>query len=224
MMSDFLSRVAARATGEPPVARPRVHARFERPEAADVGVEIVDEEAVARAAPARADAPQTEANAGSATVSDRSGPRGGPDVTTAQRPVERSLSGPAPDEPPTTLPAPHTQAAPPQAPMLEPPRADRASEEPESVVALDLPSTSTADRRTPLPLAVPAAPAAPAVPPLAVPEGAAPREEHAVRVHIGRLEVRANLQHAPPQPPPREQARQPALSLAEYLRGKRGIG
>jgi hypothetical protein len=47
-----------------------------------------------------------------------------------------------------------------------------------------------------------------------VPAAAERRPE--VRVHIGRLEVRANLQHAPP-PPRREPQRAPELSLTDYL-------
>jgi hypothetical protein len=47
-----------------------------------------------------------------------------------------------------------------------------------------------------------------------------------VRVHIGRLEVRANVQQAPPQPQPprRAEPRAQELSLSDYLRGKRAAG
>ena len=46
-------------------------------------------------------------------------------------------------------------------------------------------------------------------------------EQPAVRVHIGRLEVRANLQAAPPPDPRRrEQAVPEGPSLGEYLRGR----
>jgi hypothetical protein len=46
-------------------------------------------------------------------------------------------------------------------------------------------------------------------------------EQPAVRVHIGRLEVRANLQAAPPPEQPRRgQATPEGPSLSEYLRGR----
>jgi hypothetical protein len=46
-------------------------------------------------------------------------------------------------------------------------------------------------------------------------------DEPAVRVHIGRLEVRANLEQTPPQPRRREPDRpEEGPSLADYLRGR----
>ncbi|HEY7537052.1 MAG TPA: hypothetical protein VH721_03615 [Gaiellaceae bacterium] len=42
-----------------------------------------------------------------------------------------------------------------------------------------------------------------------------------VRVHIGRLEVRANLQPAPPRRPERTETTDEALSLGDFLRGRR---
>jgi hypothetical protein len=51
---------------------------------------------------------------------------------------------------------------------------------------------------------------------------AAVRDETAVHVHIGRIEVRANVPAAPAPPPrAREDEPAPALSLAAYLRGDR---
>ncbi len=46
----------------------------------------------------------------------------------------------------------------------------------------------------------------------------------AVRVHIGRLEIRANLQAAPPPPPARsrDEPRADGRALSDYLRGERG--
>jgi hypothetical protein len=81
-------------------------------------------------------------------------------------------------------------------------------------------------------VAVPAVPAS-AVPfPVTAPAkgpGAAQTVAHddtsTVRVHIGRLEVRANLEHAAPPPQPRPADSRPqGLSLADYLRGKRVAG
>jgi hypothetical protein len=50
---------------------------------------------------------------------------------------------------------------------------------------------------------------------------AAAPEAPAVRVHIGRLEVRANLQAAPPAPPAARPPRHDGVALSAYLRGKR---
>jgi hypothetical protein len=49
-----------------------------------------------------------------------------------------------------------------------------------------------------------------------------PTAEQPVRVHIGRLEIRATIQETPPtRPPRRRSARGDALSLGDYLRGAR---
>ena len=45
-----------------------------------------------------------------------------------------------------------------------------------------------------------------------------------VRVHIGRLDVRANLQEAPKRLPSRAHTRPEGLSLSDYLRGRREAG
>jgi hypothetical protein len=71
----------------------------------------------------------------------------------------------------------------------------------------------------------PPVPASPAplveAPFLAPPATAIVREEPpAVRVHIGRLEVRANLQEPAPRQPRRDDPRSPGRSLADYLRGR----
>jgi len=73
--------------------------------------------------------------------------------------------------------------------------------------------------------AVAAAPAAAFAPPpasRAPARAAAHADEPAVRVHIGRLEVRANLQQPPAQHTPRTAPpAAPGLSLGDYLRGRR---
>jgi hypothetical protein len=85
-------------------------------------------------------------------------------------------------------------------------------EEPVPALPVLVPATPTGvDSRVP----EPGAPAAPAV---------VRDEPSAVRVHIGRLEVRANLQQTPPEPRPREGDSPHELSLADYLRGKRETG
>jgi hypothetical protein len=47
-------------------------------------------------------------------------------------------------------------------------------------------------------------------------------EREPVRVHIGRLEVRANLQEASQPRPLPEPSEPEELSLSDYLRGRRG--
>jgi hypothetical protein len=49
---------------------------------------------------------------------------------------------------------------------------------------------------------------------------AAPDDQPTVRVHIGRLEVRANLEQPAPKPQRRQEPRTPELSLSDYLRGR----
>jgi hypothetical protein len=46
-------------------------------------------------------------------------------------------------------------------------------------------------------------------------------DEPPVRVHIGRLEVRANLEQPAPKPPRREPERPQSPTLSDYLRGRR---
>ena len=48
-----------------------------------------------------------------------------------------------------------------------------------------------------------------------------PTEPPPVRVHIGRLEVRANVQEQPRPAPPPQPAEPEGLSLSDYLRGRR---
>jgi hypothetical protein len=71
----------------------------------------------------------------------------------------------------------------------------------------------------PLAQALPAAAAREAARP--VPAAVAREESPPVRVHIGRLEVRANLQPPAPERPRREPPRDDGLSLSDYLRGQR---
>jgi len=84
----------------------------------------------------------------------------------------------------------------------------------------------------PVSAAAPVVPATPATVDFRFPEPAEPAapavvrdEPRAVRVHIGRLEVRANLQEAPQQPQRgTRQAPPEGLSLSDYLRGRREAG
>jgi hypothetical protein len=59
------------------------------------------------------------------------------------------------------------------------------------------------------------------VPPVEAVSGAASTQPPPVRVHIGRLEVRATVQGPPRPQPHRAEPREPGLSLSDYLRGRR---
>jgi hypothetical protein len=48
----------------------------------------------------------------------------------------------------------------------------------------------------------------------------ATEQQPAVRVHIGRLEVRANLEQPLRQPQQRRESRRDELTLSDYLRGR----
>ena len=54
------------------------------------------------------------------------------------------------------------------------------------------------------------------------PTGRAADRAPVVQIHIGRLDVRANLDAAPAAAPPAPTPTEPGLSLADYLAGKRG--
>ena len=208
-MSDFLGRIAARAVGAPALAQPRLPVTLAGTAAA--GLEIVDEEVVVPGAPPRTPVlPSGEPG--------RAEPRSVPEAASPPTtPVESSPtvpSAPAPREQERGLPRQQRLT-----PALEPVLAIRPDAEPDAPPA-ELRTTA----------AVNAAPATPAAPVLAAPAGAvapaavaAARDEPPpVRVHIGRLEVRASLEEAPrPQqlPEPREPE---GLSLSDYLRGRRG--
>ena len=197
-MSDFLSRLAARAVGETPRARPTL---------ASPPVEIAVEPSTA-VAPLATEAPVARATPAAPVVrseqpESRAAEPATRDTVVEQRTVVRDV-------------------------VVAPPQSGEAAEarnEPESTPD----STSVHERAAET---VPAAPAAATAVSKHVIESridrtntiaAAVEQEPPVRVHSGRLEVRANLQQAPPPPPkPRaEPARSEGLSLGEYLRGRR---
>jgi hypothetical protein len=195
-VSDFFSRLAARAVGDAPEARPA--------RGLDVSQAPV-------AAPAR---------------------------SSAAPPVVRA-----------TPAAPEVRSELPEAPVEQPVEAEPvaqhetrreelgSAETAAPVERARTPARSRADERTEP--ALTQVPATPAVVP-ATPVAAAPivrrvaetrlqrihsvatvaADEPPVRVHIGRLEVRANLEQPAPQPRA-EKAKSEGLSLGEYLRGKR---
>jgi hypothetical protein len=206
-VSDLLGRIAARAVGAPALAQPRLPVSLAGQGAA--GLEVVDEELVVPAdAPRRVTEPPAE-----------------------PRPSEPAQARPATParEAKTGSPVPVPPAAAPPGSAVELPRQGRLLPALEPVLAVRAdaePDALPAEPRAAAPVTV--VPAAPATPALAGPAApavpaavAAARDEPPpVRVHIGRLEVRASLGE-PPRPQPLPQAREPeGLSLSDYLRGR----
>jgi hypothetical protein len=212
-VSDFLSRVAARAVASRSVARSRY--RFEQQSALDAGLEIVDEGVVAtvtpdsaQVVPRRPAAPDTAVAVSADTLPTRpsdGAARPAVDAVPAPAPVaptrEPSLPAVEPVEPVHELPtAPPPSARPAAAPETAPLRAAFSAEPVMRVAAAALPARPEPRR-----------------PPVAV----AAAEEPGVRVHIGRLEVRANLQEPVREQPRPEMPKAEELSLRDYLRGRR---
>ena len=220
-MSDLLTRLAARAVGAAPLAAPRPATPFEREPQGDL-LELVAE------APARRQV-QVPAPGARLTLPGPGRERGDERVRGEHAPAlgERSAGSEAGAV--GTPPAPREARPSPPPAALEP--------ELEAVLA-----TSAASGEAPPPVhgedvavsaarapaAVAAMPtstrAAAARPPVVSGDRAqAAPEAPAVRVHIGRLEVRTNLQ-APPLPEPARprEAPEPALSLSDYLRRSGG--
>jgi len=212
-VSDFVGRMAARAVGISVVAQPRIPGIFEQ-QAADepASIAVIDAENVAprpsqrEAAPSTPATPPPDASAREATSEPR-------DDATAP-PLER-LASPSPAEGlRPSYPVPDHEGRDEHAALPRPQARPR---------------TQPGERASTRP-AVAARPAPPAVPALALaapsassrPAAALQAEPPAVRVHIGRLEVRANVQEPPREPRRREVANAEGLSLSDYLRGKRG--
>jgi hypothetical protein len=210
-VSDFIGRVAARAVGDRATASPRVGSLFEAPgAAAGAGLEVIDEEIAANASDPSA-----------------------PDSSPAGEPVEPRAPSAAVRAVPAEAGATRVEAevASPSVPSAEPPQSharDLNERSPDRVAATrgeTPPRTRHADHAPPHGVAAVLAPAAPIVartPAHALPAPSAARAElPTVRVHIGRLEVRADVQEQPlraeraPAPRPQE------LSLSDYLRGRR---
>ena len=209
-MSDLIGRIAARAVGAPALAQPQVAA----PLVGEGGLDVVEEEvAVPNATPV----PAAEAPAAVPVPAAAAAPR---------------ASNPAPDiaaERLTTLEVPPA-AAPPGPAAEELPRHERHLSAPQRAsvdpteVELGVPAAEPRAAATAVP--VPARPAAPVViapPPTAATVTTAREKPPPVRVHIGRLEVRASLQEQPrPAPVLQPQPAEPeGLSLSDYLRGER---
>jgi hypothetical protein len=197
-VSDLISRLASRAVGATPLARPRVALPVDAvaEPASRTPVAVRPEAPVARATPATP-AVRSEPEVPAEPTRERQRAEEAAAVT-RERVVERTVVRE------TAVPTVREQ---------EPQSA------PERVAARESVAT------------VPAVPAATSPVAARAVEGrverthttsAAAVEEPPVRVHIGRLEVRANLQQAPPPSQPRPKAdRSEGLSLGDYLRGRR---
>ena len=196
-MTDFISRLAARAVARTPVTRPvPVVAESKVEPAAAPAPQVAAERPVARATPAAASVRSEPPDLRPAEPSRK--PVAHEHVTKpvlGDRIVERTLV--------------RETVASPAEPVRAVPALDRApGPEPAKIV-----------RATP----VAAAPASARVVETSITRAAStPAEEPPVRVHIGRLEVRANIEQppAPPQPMSRP-APSEGLSLGDYLRGRR---
>lgn len=210
-MSDFIGRVAARAVGERAAASPRVPSLFE---AAGPGpgaaLEVIDEEVVPPA-PARASpgAPAAPSQPGAS-------------------PAPAAASAPMPSETPAV--SGETDVLPPSKRGAEasPRKNGERTPEPAATTPASAPRRTQSEERAPAaaaiaaPVLTPALPVVARAPAHAVPmPAAAAAEPPAVRVHIGRLEVRAHLQEQPRRPERPPVAKPQELSLSDYLRGRR---
>ena len=207
-MSDFVSRVAARAVGRAAIARPRLPTLFE-PAGAVRGLEVVEEVVVRLprsaapppAAPSR-QPPGSLSARGAAPRTRRARPAAATARTTAAR--ERTPAGRR-DE---ALAASQERQAPIREAIVE-----------EPTIAEDAPVLPAAAAPGATVAAGPTALAKQLAPPEPQPSGTASMPLP-VRVHIGRLEVRANLQE-PARQRSAERPRPQELSLGDYLRGRR---
>jgi hypothetical protein len=209
-VSDFIGRVAARAVGERAAASPRVPSQFEVAGAPGAALEVIDGEVVAPA--------PTRASPGAPAA-----PRGSGDS-----PMPSAAPAPVPGE--TAAVSGETDVLPPSERGAEasPRKNGERTPEPVATTPASAPRRTQPEERAPgaaaiaAPVLTPALPVVARAPAHAVPmPAAAPAEPPAVRVHIGRLEVRANL-HEQPRRPERAPAPRPQeLSLSDYLRGRR---
>lgn len=200
-MSDFLSRIAARAVGRAAVTQPRLPALFEETDPGDAGLDVSGAHGFVTQLVHTEAAPRATAQArdASAQPSRRAVP---------SSPLLPVRTPPSPDFPPPASEAPENGVR--GAPVVPAQEADPA--EAEQPAAPTRPAAAIGV--PPLPMPIESTPATSAAP-------SADDEPPVVRVHIGRLEVRANLQPAPQQPPRRAQPERRELSLGDYLRGAR---
>ena len=226
-MSDLFSRLAARAVGVAPLAAPRPTTPFEREPQGELHELVVEVPARPRAPAPGADAsPPPPARAGEPSADERSRD----EAAAAQPPGEPVAEAEAVSEPVALERRADPRGAPPT------PAPDGLEAGLETVV---LASAASSEGPPPVhgedvdvsaaraPAAVAAMPssaraaAARSPAPAGEARQAAP-EAPVVRVHIGRLEVRANLQEPPRQPASQREPLEPALSLSDYLRRSGG--
>lgn len=229
----LLTRVAARAVGRAPIARPRPSALFEEPGGAAAPVHEFSDQDMPAPAEGRTAAARLPHRRDGATV--------------AHPPAAHPRAIASPRAPAISQPQPARQAA---GHELEAPAASGATARPRPAPALpgDVPGDREASRpgSPQQPAAVAAegepgaprrAPAATRVAALPVPVTRAPEHGHPpahrrpgqapaqepppVRVHIGRLEVRAEVREPARREAPRLAPEPETLSLSDYLRGKR---
>jgi hypothetical protein len=208
-MSTFLSRVAARAVGEQASAKPRPAARFEWAPRSEL-VEELEQRVSSR--PARPPFVPTPP-ASTARLA-----RTAPPLGARRMAPDQILRGVAAAEPlPERMESPQreVEVVMERLGTVAQPRPARAEETAAAVSPVD---ASLLARAAPSTGAAPGGAVRQLAAPPAHPSAAEERPE--TRVHIGRLEVRANLQPAPP-PRRREPERAPELSLTDYLRGSR---
>jgi hypothetical protein len=208
-VSDFVSRVAARAVGGAAVARPRLPALFE-PAGAVRGLEIVEEVVVRHprsAAPPPPAAPSRQPLGSLSLRGAAPRPRPARPAAAAARTTAAPERTPAGRRDEALSPSRQRQASTPKAIVEE----LTIAEDPTVLLAAAAPRATVA--------AGPTALAKQPEPPEPQPPGSAPMPSP-VRVHIGRLEVRANLQE-PRRQPAAERPRPQELSLGDYLRGRR---
>ena len=206
-MSDFFSRLAARSVGDASNVRP------------SGGLGVSAAPTAAPAVPAAAPPPVVRATPAAPEVR----------ATLPEAPLEH----PVPDEPIAASDPPPVERAE-AVPSATPPVPEQ---EPEPVPARTreflAPAAQAESRSSAASVVVPAIPVAAAAPVVRhVAEtrlqrvhsvAIAAADEPPVRVHIGRLEVRANLEQPSPKPKSRqERAAAEGLSLSEYLRGRKG--
>lgn len=218
-MSEFLARLAARSVGQSGLAQPRLPGLFETGSGSEVAreaFEVVDDEVTAE--------PSSVVAAGAGPASAFASAGSTPSAPPAASPVDvpRTVVGITPpleeaESGNLGLPVRARTARPLTTIEGEPAAARSLSQ------GQDPATTPPSYRPVPaVPLAV-ASPAAPRRAESISADPAASPEPSTVRVHIGRLEIRANLPDpapARPRTPPREEADK-GVSLADYLRGAR---
>ena len=226
-MTDLLGRLAARAVGRADLARPRLPGRFEGiPGRSSTDLEVVDDEV---AASSRADAGAPDAATAATTAPIPVSSEAAPVDRAGQRTASRSQGGEVPDGPmpvaPMTAARPRTVASAevgrPSPSMATTSGLDASDHQPAGAAEAD-PITTHHLMVVPV-AAMPATRSAAddAVPTQRVGNPDA-LEAPVVRIHIGRLEVRATMPDARPDPKPRvvePTTRTPSLS--EFLRGGR---